>query len=92
MGRVEVPLELERVVERAGREVLPSLAGRACAGGASDFRAGGRDDVFEAGGLEARREPEARRSGGAARRTGVSQYGQIDQRGSIGRPQDSHGS
>ena len=35
---------------------------------------------------------DGRRSGGAARRWGVSQYGQIDQRGSIGFPHDSHGS
>jgi hypothetical protein len=33
-----------------------------------------------------------RRSGGAARRWGVSQYGQMVHRGSIGFPQDSHGS
>ena len=33
-----------------------------------------------------------RRSSAAARRVGVSQYGQTDHRGSIGLPQDSHGS
>ncbi len=42
-------------------------------------------------GLE-RRFGLGRRSSAAARRVGVSQYGHTDHRGSIGLPQDSHGS
>jgi hypothetical protein len=51
---------------------------------------GGLEELFELGSF-ARRFGRLS-SAGAARRTGVSQYGQTDQRGSIGLPQDSHGS
>jgi hypothetical protein len=59
--------------------------------GRVDRRVGGGFELLDDGSFE-RRLLGRRCSGGAARRTGVSQYGQIDQRGSIGLPHDSHGS
>jgi hypothetical protein len=89
-------LVLERVGDREALARSPAAAVRGARSAAFRGRVDGlgiRSGAGPLDGARSARVPDAaRRGAGSAWRTGVSQYGQSVQRGSIGLPHDAHGS